>query len=150
MSGPKHFWEHCWLFWFVQLIAWSFESCHHSLVANNTSAVIFKKTYFGLILLYNYPSLWMCKQILKCYLLNDNNSNLPHDPFDVGIFYTYVSICSLHISEKCFSLNAFIRLSALACFPIFFKTHPWKKTRAFYSVFGLVIAVWSFTAVCLV
>ena len=41
------------------------------------------------------------------------------------MFCTYVSICSLHISEKCFRLKCFffIRLSVLACFPTFIETY---------------------------
>ena len=80
----------------------------------------------------------MCNQILKCYLINENNTNFPHDPFNEGIFCTCVCICSLHISVKMLSFEMlfFIRLSVLACFPTFIKTYPGKK-RTFYSVLDL-------------
>ena len=75
----------------------------------------------------------MCKQVFKCYLLNDNNSSFPHDLFDEGIFCTYVSICSLHISEKC------MNCCCILCFLfIFQEIEPIKlswteNSKCFYS-----------------
>ena len=74
----------------------------------------------------------MCKQVLKCYLLNDNNSIFPHDPFDEGIFCSSVSICSLHISEKC------MNCCCILCFFFFQEIEPIKlswteNSKCFYS-----------------
>ena len=55
-------WGH--VFYIMQLIAqfriWPRSDLLYSVIANYTSAVIFKKTYFGFVLLYNYP-LYVCE-----------------------------------------------------------------------------------------
>ena len=117
----------------VQLIAkfpiWPSSESRHCVIANYTSAVIFKKTYFGLVLLYNYPSECVWKQLSISYLLGANNYNFPPGPILWRYIFTRVSICSLHVFEKYFGLKCiFIKLLVSACFPKFIKTHPRKKT----------------------
>ena len=86
----------------------------------------------------------MCKKILKCYLLNDNNYNFPHDPFDEGIFCT--CMCQYLFTAYFRKMLSFEMLFFYQTFGFYYVFQHLlniskKKKRTFYSMFGSVIAV---------